>query len=244
MCIFSGRVSSVASTKIFGRIDGGRQSLIYQMQFSTDDDTAMILPVPVMPGAPEDALRFVSLEAYPDIFDDIGKLFPAPRGMLSVGSSNAALRPALEVHSVGAFESSFVPTIADFARLDPRFSLNASLWQQMPQYKDFGFAVFKLKGGGHQKVHPMAFTFPTRNPEQLFFPTLHVHDGELHERADFNHALYGQAEQIEEWVRAGYSVSERVDIDRAQGLVSSSAPVWRLLLDGQFSNADVYASVA
>jgi hypothetical protein len=39
----------------------------------------------------------------------------------------------------------------------------------------------------------MAFRFKTREKDAIYFPTLHVHDGELHERADFDHALFYQA---------------------------------------------------
>ena len=35
------------------------------------------------------------------------------------------------------------------------------------------------------EIHPMAFEFPTRHPDKLFFPTNHVHDGALHDKAVF-----------------------------------------------------------
>jgi hypothetical protein len=42
----------------------------------------------------------------------------------------------------------------------------------------------------------MAFEFVTRQPDTLFFPTLHVHDGLVHESAKFDHYLYYQGENI------------------------------------------------
>ena len=48
---------------------------------------------------------------------------------------------------------------APVLRLDPRFRLPDGVWDQLPQYARFGFAVFKLKEG-KADVHPMAFTFP------------------------------------------------------------------------------------
>ena len=30
------------------------------------------------------------------------------------------------------------------------------------------------------RVHPMAFEFPTRSPDEIFFPTAHIHDGACH----------------------------------------------------------------
>ena len=71
-------------------------------------------------------------------------------------------------------------------------SLPDSTWKRLPQYADWGFVVFKFrKGEAH--VHPMAFAFPTRHANQLFFPTVHIHDGTVPATADFDHTLYCQA---------------------------------------------------
>ena len=80
-----------------------------------------------------------------------------------------------------------MPTVKDFARLDERFKLPPSTWDDLPGYKDYGFAVFKLKKG-EQKVHPMAFEFPRGDTRKLFFPTVHIHDGKVHQTAGFDHA--------------------------------------------------------
>ncbi|MGH9902486.1 MAG: hypothetical protein ACRD68_11825, partial [Pyrinomonadaceae bacterium] len=86
------------------------------------------------------------------------------------------------------------------------------VWEGLDEYRDYGFAVFKLKatrsrlGGSFSRllrwiegappetsrVHPMAFEFPTRRPGLLFFPTVHVHDRRLHPTAQFDHVLYYQ----------------------------------------------------
>lgn len=36
------------------------------------------------------------------------------------------------------------------------------------------------------------FEFPTRHPDRLFFPTLHIHDGAVKPFARFAHTLYAQ----------------------------------------------------
>jgi len=38
----------------------------------------------------------------------------------------------------------------------------------------------------------MAFEFPTGNSKKPFYPTVHVHDGGYHNKADFFHTLYCQ----------------------------------------------------
>lgn len=97
----------------------------------------------------------------------------------------------LTVEQVGVFEASYVPSGNDFGRLDKRFRLNRDLLNQLPQYETFGFAVFQLRAGEHNK-HPMAFWFSTLEPDSLFFPNVHVHHGKLRRFASFDHILYGQ----------------------------------------------------
>jgi len=107
-------------------------------------------------------------------------------------SSVELTEPTLQVHEVGSFEASFVPTLNDFDRLDSRFRLPEQIWHQLPIYEDYAFAVFKLKPGAKQ-IHPMAFEFPRRNIDQMFFPTVHIHDGKVDVKAHFDHSLYCQA---------------------------------------------------
>lgn len=99
----------------------------------------MILPLPVPPGCPENAVRFINLEAYPEYFTDMDALFPAPM-TLGIDRSLAEARAPLAVHDVGQFESSFIPSIPDFSRLDSRFRLPANVWRDLPQYRDWGLS--------------------------------------------------------------------------------------------------------
>ena len=77
MCCFSGAVARVSDTSIFARSrPSGRQTLVYEMSFSSKDDVAMILPVPTPAGAADDAVRFFDLEGYPEFFSDLKSGFP------------------------------------------------------------------------------------------------------------------------------------------------------------------------
>ena len=258
MCCFSGPVKFVGNTRIFARPDGTHEWLAYSMQLSTDNENAMVLPLPTPPGSPDDAVEFVNLEDYPTIFDDIEKLFPAldtldDFGGVMRGAPHAA--PQLKVVSVGAFEASFVPTRSDFGRLDPRFRLPDDVWGHLPAYHDWGFAVFKLKPGDRQNIHPMAFRFPLREGKGVFFPTLHIHDGSLARFADFDHTLYLQGIEpkpttmatrdgpIErEWERAVDPPKTHVDLQRASNLVRADTPIYKLSIMGPYLNEDTYAS--
>ncbi|MDY7012357.1 MAG: hypothetical protein SVX43_01945 [Cyanobacteriota bacterium] len=88
--------------------------------------------------------------------------------------------------------------MADFDRLDARFKLPDLIWDNLPQYQDYSFAVFKLRVTERDgvTVHPMAFEFVTRFRNALFFPTVHVHDGRVRDRAEFDHYLFYQGENI------------------------------------------------
>lgn len=256
MCLFSGPVTFVANTSIFARRDGDRQLLVYEMSVGFSSDVAMILPLPVAPGAGEEALSFVDLGGYPEFFRHLASAFPAEE-VLALGPSRSRSRapqPApLKVHDVGSFEASYVPEARDFDRLDRRFRLSEEAWSALaPRYATWGFAVFKLRGGGlverlvgtsrAPKLHPMAFSFPTREA-RLFFPTVHVHDGTASPRAAFDHSLYAQCDPLpagrDGWVPASRPVREVADPARARGLLSS-APLYRRTLTGTLPNEDQY----
>lgn len=257
MCCFSQPVRFVGGTRIFARgVADGRQALVYAMDVEIDTELAMVLPIPVPQGSPEDAVAFVSLEGYERFFDDLAAAFPpvfaaAPqaKGGLSRGR---AVAPKLVVHDVGLFEASFVPTRADFSRLDPRFRMPERVWDELPAVRDMGFAVFRLKpkktslfalgGSRRQRVHPMAFLFPRRDPDALFFPTLHVHDGHAPDTAHFDHALYCQPEPLLAallgWTPSTQPLDRSVDAEKARGLIATGEHARQLAIWGTQPNAD------
>jgi hypothetical protein len=239
----SGRIVVSAPPSALTTASTADQLLVYSMKLATDEDVAMVLPIPVPPNSAEDAVRFVDMSSCPTFFTQLDELFPAEisRGFGPPPQGLGIPKPAtLIVHDVGDFEASFVPTRKDFERLDDRFRLPENVFDALPQYADWGFCVFKLRATGAPKIdltpppfevppleeapgileriknvfrggpsdessrltpfpessakdyHPMAFEFPRRDPTRLFFPTVHVHDGEVHKTATFDHQLYCQ----------------------------------------------------
>ncbi len=239
----------VADTSIFARrIDAATQALVYSMQLTVAGEVAMILPLPVAPGAGEAALSFVSLEEHPRFFEDLASLFAEPELLASKGGISRLApqaKPKLVVHEVGAFEASFVPTMADFGRLDERFRLPDSVWRGLGEYADYGFAVFRLNPGKAKRIHPMAFRFETRDPARLFFPTVHVHDGQVHREADFDHSLYYQrppgADGSATAAGASADVLSALEADKeVLGLVATGERVSRRNLRGTLPNRDTW----
>jgi hypothetical protein len=249
--MFSGRIERVDYTHIFARrLAPGRQLLVYEMKLDSQQDVAMILPLPVPPGSGDGAVRFHSLKDAPHLFVALGALFPLPVQARSRSRSSNAPAAPLEVHKVGAFEASFVPSLADFDRLDPRFRIPEGTIDKVPAYRDWGFAVFRLAAtAGLAAVHPMAFDFPTREPSKLFFPTVHVHDGHLPEHARFSHLLYAQ-DVVEnmDWYAFEQPLGRALRGSRREKPVYAqifdlSAGVSRRPLHGLLPNTDTWAEL-
>ena len=251
MCCFTRPVLSVTNTKIFVRPDkDARQFVVYRMELNAQEELAMVLPLPVKHGSDEKAMKFISLKEYPHFFEDAEKGFPNESHGDAVSRSAAmpmaAAAAHLEVVEVGDFEASFVPTEADFSRLDDRFRLEHGIWAKLGNYQKWGFAVFKLKPG-HHNVHPMAFSFPRQNERELFFPTVHVHDGKVHDHADFDHTLYCQLRDGQpmehkkdvEWRESPQHARKFMNIAKAKGIVEADEHCFRTSLYGMLPNKDI-----
>ena len=262
MCCFAQPVVEVTDTNLFARMkDSQTQLLAYQMKFSSKTPNAMILPLPVNTSASEDSVRFISLKGYDNFFEDLNNGFPQPppparsRGKLR---EDLAVDSQLIVHEVGDFAASFVPSIKDFSRLDPQFVIPKKSWDKIPLYADYGFAVFQLKKL-RGTTHPMAFEFKTRLKDQIFFPTVHIHDGEVHQRELFDHTLYLQNASLDEkagrylspraidrktgFVRSQKKAAAFCDIQKSAGLVKADQLVHRIQMRGRYRNTDVIASL-
>jgi hypothetical protein len=136
--MFSQSVEEVRDTRIFARsLPQGRQVLVYQMGLRTKRDVAMILPIPVKPGSGADAAQFVDLSGCPQLMLQLERLYPAREDYLSEagGAADPFASPAaeiIEVKAVGSYEASFVPSLADFSRVDERFRLPPQVWEKLP----------------------------------------------------------------------------------------------------------------
>jgi len=257
MCIFSQPIISVNDTQIFARISArGTQWLAYQMSYDSHGENAMILPVPVRRPVRDDSLRFIDFKDYEKLFTDLEQGFPfsPPLFTIPIGCS-ASVKSAtapLTVYEVGNYIASFVPTLLDFVRLDDRFRLPEQTWSRIPRYKDFGFAVFQLAAGS-LRPHPMAFEFETAS-QSIYFPTLHIHDREIHDTEEFDHVLYLQHAGFDSRVypyqnshvkdkstglmRSKYAAKHFCDITKSNGLIDADLLVHRQFIHGQHPNQD------
>jgi hypothetical protein len=256
MCIFAQPVISVNNTQIFARVsENNTQFLVYQMNYKSREANAMILPIPVRQPVHEASLHFIDLKSYADFFSDLANGFPYQPPAFNIGCSKSRTAPtanSLEVLNVGNYVASFAPSLADFSRLDSRFTLPASIWAKIPQYAGYGFAVFQLAAGS-LKPHPMAFEFEMA-AGPIHFPTLHIHDGEIHAAEEFDHVLYLQhagfdsraygyrnsdvPDESTGLIRSKYAASRFCDLDRSAGVVDGKLLVHRKIIKGQCPNQD------
>ena len=247
MCMFTSPVESVTETRIFARsLPEGRQVIVYRMNLNTKQDTAMVLPIPVKPGSGEKAVQFVDLSAYPRMMSDMEHLFPdrsiAPADPFATPDAPGGSETTLEVHPVGAFEASYVPTKDDFDRLDERFRMPSKVWDALPAYDRFGFVVFKFRKA-NALIHPMAFAFPRADASRLNFPTVHVHDGRVHDEEEFDHSLYsqkipGDKFSVQQWRESAELPATIVDVVAARGIVDPRLHVYRKAMKGKLPNVD------
>ncbi|HZQ06560.1 MAG TPA: hypothetical protein VFD70_08265 [Anaerolineae bacterium] len=231
MPLFSADVTRVANTRIFARPTGqATQYLVYQIEYESQNDLALIIPIPTPPGTASDAVRFIDLSGYPVFFANLASGFPVARG----GVVNASAHTPAQ--QVGSFGASFLPSLADFSQLDTRYRISDEMWKQLPEYNDYGFAVFILRADA-QMTHPIALEFPVRNPNLLYFPTVNLHASTFEQDSYFDHDLFCQAHV--DWLRS-YDVAQSfMDIDRAQGILDPNQRVERFTVLGLHPNSDI-----
>jgi hypothetical protein len=93
----------------------------------------------------------------------------------------------------------------------------------------------------------MAMKFPTSDPA-LYFPTVHVHDGEVHREAAFDHELYFQCDNLAgvdaprgatpEIESGGAHPEHHLDVDKTRGAVVRNTMLHRVQLRGTLANSD------
>ena len=200
------------------------------------------------------------MKEYDTFFDELADGFPfhLPPSIGCSAPFDPTSRHDLEVVEVGNYIASFVPTISDFDRLDSQFTLPNETWEKIPGYKKFGFAVFQLAAGS-LKPHPMAFEFQSEN-DDLFFPTVHIHDGEVHESEEFDHILYMQHAGLDSKVygyenshvedrstaliRSKHRATHFCDINKSSGLIDGNLLVHRKIMRGNLTNSDTIFTIA
>jgi hypothetical protein len=173
MCIISGPVVTVNSTKIFAMPskDGKRQITVYSNKVKTLDNNAMLLPVP----NPK-SVKFEKVPA--DLFSQCKKSFEIEQslGSVSKGRGGFISNNSLKIQSHGSYEVVIVPSIDDFHRVPKSFAEvtpEVIAFLKSNYNTDFGFLLCRLRAGSVD-YESFAYSHDINN-NNLFIPTKHFH---------------------------------------------------------------------
>jgi hypothetical protein len=242
MCIFTGNVEEVGSTKIFVSDLGEQHCTAYEMKLNKHHkNVAMVLPVP---SNDIEFFEFVSLKECPNFFKELDKCFPE-RKLRSASVASRML--SLPVFEVGDFIASIVPNRSAFLKLDEQFRLSMDVWKALPKYSDWMYAVFQLKKGLTNIEHPIAYKYKPLNSEQLFFPTIHVHEGHPEDKSYYDHTLYYQSlgkftgDAPEKWETSRSPKQYTSDeFKKSQEFVNDDKAIVCRRIDGYQNNTDLF----
>jgi hypothetical protein len=155
----------------------------------------------------------------------------------------------LDVHDVGSYKASIVPSLDEFDRLDTNtFQIDHSLLGFLRAHyaAGFGFIVCKLKPGNNS-YHPFAYTHALDFSGKLFVPTRHYHPNHRGEiEADWDHIIYSPLTDLDntrekemEFVNSKSIQWTRLPVAYRWGSVVRLS---RLEIRGDFPNKDFWAT--
>ena len=93
----------------------------------------------------------------------------------------------------------------------------------------------------------MAFEFPRADAAKLFSPTVHIHDGTVHDEARFDHQLYCQIPEgaslngVQGWRESHQLAGEFIEVAKTKGLVDAGAHCYLKSIFGLQPNGDIWA---
>jgi hypothetical protein len=178
MCIVSGPVANVNTTKLFAArsANGKRQLTVYSNKVSTHiANNIMILAVPN-----PTTIKFHDLTNYAKLFTDLENSFPKSRSFSLEGDMYLSKGEGrLKVHEVGSYQASIANNLNDLNRLDRSLfyvddEVIMFLTNTYKSYANIGFVICRLKQGNHE-YHPFAYSHDIHSSNKLFIPTKHYH---------------------------------------------------------------------
>ncbi len=222
MCIITGPIRSVSSTKIFvaPSRSRNRQLVVYSNTVATEGRNMMILPVP----NPASVQFEEGTMHYENIFEDAAASFYDPNATLSMnrGPIYESAEAPLPVLNVGSYQASIAMNIGDLQRLDAAvFSITPELIQMLQRSygaRGLGFVCCILKAGGNA-YEPIAYTHDREHPGFIFVPTKHYHMEFAPSSFYYAHmnALRADSEYADDWDHVIYSVGTKPSLAHLNG---------------------------
>lgn len=229
MCIVADNVKDVSETKIASfhiaySLDGGvsllpGQLVVYAATVdSTAPTNAFILPV-YNPGNDYKKIIPLDLSGEALFFDDLDRIynrwFPQQQEVKfrSLSTNSYSLDSMLEVHRVGDYKFSIMPSKLDFYRVN-RSELNINPCAKSAidvHSNDYSFIVYQFYQKGKLEVSPFGYICEPHSEYSMIIPTIHghPHDGisamtgggyggsmygsfgsDFEQNSDFDHIIY------------------------------------------------------
>lgn len=247
MGIFSTPVRVASTFNFFARANADHQFLACNFRYEADAPFTLFLPLPTPSDAPANAVRFINLSGYDEFFSDLRRGFPNLTRDTGKQSFTDRLREKvrdwLDLDTT-QIEFAFFPNRTVLANMREHWPVSDAVWSDLEPYADCGLVGLKLEAGAN-RLPPIAFEFPRRNPDELTFPT--AHNLPPTAAAHLRHALYAQtAQRSLQWRISINAEDERpirardfVKADRTLGLIEPDQPIVSRRLVGPAENVDV-----
>lgn len=249
MALFTQPVQVVGPINMFARATAdGQQVLACNFRYTAEAEFTLILPLPTPPDASAQAVRFIDLSNYDGFFGDLRRGFPDLTREAEKVSLTDRIREKvldwLDIDTTQA-EITFAPNRAALLHIAEQFKLSAEVQQALARFQQDGFVCLKLAAGSN-RLPPLAFEFPRRAPESVFFPTAHSVGGQFDPQASFNYTLFCQSPHRSlKWRVAAddnfrpLTAREFMKPDKAHGLIDPADGLLMQRLRGPFENVDI-----
>lgn len=247
MGIFSTPVRVASTFNLFARASADLQLLACNFRYEADTPFALFLPLPTPPETPASAVRFINLSGYDEFFSDMRRGFPDLTRDTGKQSFTDRLlekvRDWLDLDTT-QIEFAFFPNRTVLADMREHWPVSDAVWMALDPYAECGLVGLKLEAGAN-RLPPVAFEFPRRNPDELTFPT--AHNLPQASAAMLRHALYAQTSKRSLQWRISISAEDErplrarefVKTDRTLGLIDPDQPIVSRRLVGTANNVDV-----
>jgi hypothetical protein len=247
MGIFSAPVRVASTFNFFARANADHQFLACNFRYEADTPFALILPLPTPPDTPASAVRFINLSGYDEFFSDMRRGFPDLTRDTGKQSFTDRLlekvRDWLDLDTT-QIEFAFFPNRTVLAEMRDSWPVSEAVWTALEPYAACGLVGLKLEAGAN-RLPPVAFEFPRRDPDEVTFPT--AHNLPPSAVATLRHGLYAQTSKRSLQWRISISAEddrplrarEFVKTDRTLGLIDPDQPIVSRRLVGAADNVDV-----
>ncbi|AVL95052.1 hypothetical protein ma666 [Moumouvirus australiensis] len=193
MCIVADEVDDVSSTKIASfhiayKLENSpevipAQLIVYAANIDSQaESNALILPVH-NPGNDYKKIIPLDFSQMEKFFDDISKIydkwFPKPmtRSLAYTNGYHIENDSLLEVHTVGDYKFSIMPSKIYFNKLDTKqLNVNPMAKAAIDAHNnDYSFIVYQFYNKGKVQVTPFGYICQSHGPDSMIIPTIHGH---------------------------------------------------------------------